>query len=98
MTVSQVDYSFDNLNFNFKRISLLIFQLRLDKPEKIKVRKAFGGHKKIKGIKIKHGVYVWNSLGIVFLYTLLIQINSNNITVITISVASLLINTDECNQ
>lgn len=40
------------------------FQLRLDKPEKIKERKAFGGHKKTKGIKIKTGLYAWNSLGI----------------------------------
>ena len=46
-----------------KRMKCIIFQLRLDKPEKIKVRKAFGGHKKIKGIKIKTGVYVCNSLG-----------------------------------
>ena len=44
-------------------ILLLSFQLRLDKPEKIKVRKAFGGHKKIKGIKVKTGLYVCNSLG-----------------------------------
>ena len=44
-------------------ILLLSFQLRLDKPEKIKVRKAFGGHKKIKGIKVKTGLYICNSLG-----------------------------------
>jgi len=41
-------------------------RLRLDKPEKIKVRKAFGGHKKIKGIKIKTGLYAWNSLDVEF--------------------------------
>lgn len=41
-------------------------RLRLDKPEKIKVRKAFGGHKKIKGIKIKTGVYACNSLDVEF--------------------------------
>ena len=49
-------------------ILLLSFQLRLDKPEKIKVRKAFGGHKKIKGIKVKTGLYVCNSLGKVVCY------------------------------
>lgn len=41
-------------------------RLRLDKPEKIKVRKAFGGHKKIKGIKIKTGLYVFSSLDVEF--------------------------------
>ncbi|XP_074607488.1 small ribosomal subunit protein eS8-like [Acropora palmata] len=41
-------------------------RLRLDKPEKIKERKAFGGHKKTKGIKIKTGLYAWNSLDVEF--------------------------------
>lgn len=49
--------------WKFDEYILLSFQLRLDKPEKIKVRKAFGGHKKIKGIKVKTGLYVCNSLG-----------------------------------
>ena len=39
------------------------FQLRLDKPERIKVKKAFGGHRKIKAYRLKKGVYFWKSIG-----------------------------------
>ncbi|KAL9961820.1 hypothetical protein ACROYT_G030846 [Oculina patagonica] len=37
-----------------------------DQPEEIEPRKAYGGHKKIKAIKINQGLYVWNSLDVEF--------------------------------
>lgn len=37
-----------------------------DQPEETEPRKAYGGHKKVKAIKINRGLYVWNSLGTVY--------------------------------
>lgn len=41
-------------------------KLTADEPEESEPRKAYGGHKKVKAIKINHGLYVWNSLDVEF--------------------------------
>lgn len=51
------------MNLNFNALLFCIIQLTPDQSEETEPRKAYGGHKKVKAIKINHGLYVWNSLG-----------------------------------